>query len=130
MRLTNLLHECIHSLLKRPAVQRASKVITSHILLACTLLVVLWKRVAVTFVEVSLVLGFCCWLTPITLTVLCVSTCSDGLLDFHTFGFSIKKVWPSNGSFLFVQDLHFSQRFAVFFFVSAKSRDLRKHMIG
>ena len=41
------------------------------------------KRVAVTFVEVSLVLGFCCWLTPITLTVLCVSTCSDGLLDFH-----------------------------------------------
>ena len=27
---------------------------------------------------------FCCWLTPITLTVLCVSTCSDGLLDFHT----------------------------------------------
>ena len=24
-----------------------------------------------------------CWLTPITLTVLCVSTCSDGLLDFH-----------------------------------------------
>ena len=58
MRLPNLLHECIHSLLKRPAVQRASKVITSHILLACTFLVVLWKRVAVTFVEVSLVLGF------------------------------------------------------------------------
>ena len=29
------------------------------------------------------VLGFCCWLTPITPTVLCVSTCSDGLLDFH-----------------------------------------------
>ena len=28
-------------------------------------------------------LGFCCWLTPIPLTVLCVSTCSDGLLDFH-----------------------------------------------
>ena len=28
-------------------------------------------------------LGFCCWLTPITPTVLCVSTCSDGLLDFH-----------------------------------------------
>ena len=83
MRLPNLLHECIHSLLKRPAAQRASKVITSHILLACTFLVVLWKRVAVTFVEVSLVLGFCCWLTPITLTVLCVSTCSDGLLDFH-----------------------------------------------
>ena len=83
MRLPNLLHECIYSLLKRPAVQRASKVITSHILLACTFLVVLWKRVAVTFVEVSLVLGFCCWLTPITLTVLCVSTCSDGLLDFH-----------------------------------------------
>ena len=84
MRLANLLHDCIYSLLKRPAVQRASKVITSHILLACTFLVVLWKRVAVTFVEVSLVLGFCCWLTPITLTVLCVSTCSDGLLDFHT----------------------------------------------
>ena len=83
MRLPNLLHECIYSLLKRPAVQRASKVITSHILLACTFLVVLWKRVAVTFVEVSLVLGFCCWPTPITLTVLCVSTCSDGLLDFH-----------------------------------------------
>ena len=58
MRLPNLLHECIYSLLKRPAVQRASKVITSHILLACTFLVVLWKRVAVTFVEVSLVLGF------------------------------------------------------------------------
>ena len=58
MSLPNLLHECIYSLLKRPAVQRASKVITSHILLACTFLVVLWKRVAVTFVEVSLVLGF------------------------------------------------------------------------
>ena len=85
MRLPNLLHVCIHSLLKRPAVQRASKVIRSHILLACTLFVVLWKRVAVTFVEVSLVLGFCCWLTPIPLTVLCVSTCSDGLLDFHIF---------------------------------------------
>ena len=28
MRLPNLLHECIYSLLKRPAVQRASKVIT------------------------------------------------------------------------------------------------------
>ena len=42
------------------------------------------KRVAVTFVEVSCVFGFCCWLTPITPTVLCVSTCSDGLLDFHT----------------------------------------------
>ena len=84
MRLPNLLHECIYSLLKRPAVQRASKVITSHILLACTFLVVLWKRVAVTFVGVSLVLGFCCWPTPITLTVLCVSTCSDGLLDFHS----------------------------------------------
>ena len=37
-------------------------------------------------------LGFCCWLTPITPTVLCASTCSDGLylycacdglLDFH-----------------------------------------------
>ena len=41
------------------------------------------KRVAVTFVEVSCVFGFCCWLTPITPTVLCVSTCSDGLLDFH-----------------------------------------------
>ena len=41
------------------------------------------KRVADTFVEVSLVFGFCCWLTPIPLTVLCVSTCSDGLLDFH-----------------------------------------------
>ena len=26
---------------------------------------------------------FVCWLTPIPLTVLCVSTCSDGLLDFH-----------------------------------------------
>ena len=83
MGLSNLWHECIHSLLKRPAVQRASKVITSHISLACTSLVVLWKRVAVTFVEVSLVFGFCCWLTPIPLTVLCVSTCSDGLLDFH-----------------------------------------------
>ena len=58
MSLPNLLHECIYSLLKRPAVQRASKVITSHILLACTFLVVLWKRVAVTFVEVSLVFGF------------------------------------------------------------------------
>ena len=43
------------------------------------------KRVADTFVEVSLVFGFCCWLTPIPLTVLCVSTCSDGLLDFHIF---------------------------------------------
>ena len=32
-----------------------------------------------------LFLGFCCWLTPITLTVLCVSTCSDGLLDFHIY---------------------------------------------
>ena len=42
------------------------------------------KRVADTFVEVSLVLGFGCWLTPIPLTVLCVSTCCDGLLDFHT----------------------------------------------
>ena len=41
------------------------------------------KRVADTFVEVSLVLGFGCWLTPIPLTVLCVSTCCDGLLDFH-----------------------------------------------
>ena len=30
MRLLNLMHECIYSLLKRPAVQRASKVITSH----------------------------------------------------------------------------------------------------
>ena len=46
----------------------------------------LWKRVAVTFVEVSCVFGFCFWLTPITPTVLCVSTCSDGLLDFHIFG--------------------------------------------
>ena len=26
---------------------------------------------------------FVCWLTPIPLTVLCVSPCSDGLLDFH-----------------------------------------------
>ena len=42
------------------------------------------KRVAFTFVEVSLcVWVFVFWLTPITLTVLCVSTCSDGLLDFH-----------------------------------------------
>ena len=50
---------------------------------ACSSLVVV-KRVAVTFVEVSVCfLGFCCWLTPITPTVLCVSTCSDGLLDFH-----------------------------------------------
>ena len=32
-------------------------------------------------------LGFCCWLTPIPLSVLCVSTCSDGLLDFHKMGF-------------------------------------------
>ena len=30
--------------------------------------------------------GFCYWLTPIPLTVLCVSTCSDGLLDFHIIG--------------------------------------------
>ena len=28
-------------------------------------------------------LGFCCWLTPITPTVLCASTCSDVLLDFR-----------------------------------------------
>ena len=50
-----------------------------------TVLVVLCcvKRVADTLVEISLVFGFCCWLTPIPLTVLCVSTCSDGLLDFH-----------------------------------------------
>ena len=26
---------------------------------------------------------FVFWLTPITLTVLCVSACSDGLFDFH-----------------------------------------------
>ena len=54
----------------------------SHYLHVSSVLVV--KRVAVTFVKVSLFfLGFCFWLTPITLTVLCVSTCSDGLLDFH-----------------------------------------------
>ena len=37
-------------------------------------------------------LGFCCWLTPITPTVLCVSTCSGGLLDFHIpkFGFLVE----------------------------------------
>ena len=54
----------------------------SHYLRVSSVLVV--KRVAVTFVEVSLcfwVFGF--WLTPITLTVLCVSTCSDRLLDYH-----------------------------------------------
>ena len=32
---------------------------------------------------------FVCWLTPIPLTVLCVSTCSDGLLDFHTAACSV-----------------------------------------
>ena len=47
------------------------------------------KRVADTFVEVSLVFGvFIYWLTPIPLTVLCVSTCSDGLLDFHMLNVS------------------------------------------
>ena len=57
MRLLNLMHECIYSLLKRPAVQRASKVITSHITcmyLPCCVV----KRVAVTFVEVSCVFWF------------------------------------------------------------------------
>ena len=52
----------------------------SHSTFVPSLLVV--KRVASTFVEVSLCFGFCVfWLTP--LSVLCVSTCSDGLLDFH-----------------------------------------------
>ena len=58
MRLLNLMHECIYSLLKRPAVQRASKVITSHITcmyLPCCVV----KRVAVTFVQVSCVFDFC-----------------------------------------------------------------------
>ena len=82
MRLPNLLHECICSLLKRPAVQRASKVITSHILLACTFLVVLWKRVAVTFVEVSLVLGFLL-LADANNADRTLCNYSDGLLDFH-----------------------------------------------
>ena len=36
-------------------------------------------------------LGFCCWLTPITPTVLCVSTCSDGLLDFHNGGLAQRR---------------------------------------
>jgi len=55
VRLLNLMHECIYSLLKRPAVQRASKVIISHITFVPSLLVV--KRVASTFVEVSVFLG-------------------------------------------------------------------------
>ena len=56
------------------------------------------KRVADTFVEVSLVFGFCCWLTPIPLTVLCVSTCCDGLLDFHISGKN-SNLDPSFGGF-------------------------------
>ena len=72
----------MHVVSQDQQVHRASYVTTCYNRIR-TFLVVLWKRVAVTFVEVSLVLGFCCWLTPIPLTVLCVSTCSDGLLDFH-----------------------------------------------
>jgi len=67
---------------------RASYVTISYISVQVSSLLVV-KRVAVTFVEVSCVLGFCCWLTPITPTVLCVSTCSDGLLDFHR----VCKIW-------------------------------------
>jgi len=44
-----------------------------------------------------------------------------------TFGFFNKESLAFKRLISFVQDLHFSQRFAVFF--SAKSRDLRKHMI-
>ena len=60
MRLLNLMHECIYSLLKRPAVQRASKWITSHTTFVPSLLVV--KRVASTFVEVSVFFWVLCLL--------------------------------------------------------------------
>ena len=79
----NLLHDCMFSHLKNQQLCRASYVTTSYIAHLPSLLVV--KRVASTFVEVSLCFGFCVFgLMPIPLTVLCVSTCSDGLLDFHT----------------------------------------------
>ena len=79
----NLLHVCMIHLSRKPAtVQSFLRDNKSHYLHVPSLLVV--KRVASTFVEVSLCFGFCVfWLTPIPLSVLCVSTCSDGLLDFH-----------------------------------------------
>ena len=43
----------------------------------------LWKESLSRLSRFPCVFGFCCWLTPITPTVLCVSTCSDGLFDFH-----------------------------------------------
>ena len=50
---------------------------------ACILICWLWKESLSRLSRFPCVFGFCCWLTPITPTVLCVSTCSDGLLDFH-----------------------------------------------
>ena len=73
----------MHVVSQDQQVHRASYVTTCYNRIR-TFLVVLRQRVAVTFVEVSCVFGFCFWLTPITPTVLCVSTCSDGLLDFRT----------------------------------------------
>ena len=80
--LSVFMHGCMLSL-KNQQWYRASYVTISYTSIPTYLPCCGVKRVADTFVEVSLVFGFCCWLTPITLTVLCVSTCSDGLLDFH-----------------------------------------------
>ena len=77
------MHGCMLSL-KNQQWYRASYVTISYTSILTYLPCCGVKRVADTFVEVSLLFGFCCWLTPITLTVLCVSTCSDGLLDFHS----------------------------------------------
>ena len=55
--LVNLMHDCMFSLLKNQQLCRASYVTTSYIAHVPSLLVV--KRVASTFVEVSLCLGSC-----------------------------------------------------------------------
>ena len=56
----------------------------------------LWKESLSRLSRFPCVLGFCCWLTPITPTVLCVSTCSDGLLDFHKTGCPRKETNQTN----------------------------------
>ena len=53
----NLMHDCMFSLLKNQQLCRASYVTTGYIAHVPSLLVV--KRVASTFVEVSLCFGFC-----------------------------------------------------------------------
>ena len=52
------------------------------------------KRVALTLSRFSCFWGFAfVWLTPFTLTVLCVSTRVTGLLDFHRVGHCVLQLW-------------------------------------